>query len=153
MIEVGNLVKVYPGGVTALRGINLNVSEGMFGLLGPNGAGKSTLMKILAGLRNRFATYAMGLGAMAYTGWKPNQGEMNWVGNWNLWNAATWTDFGALDPNTESLILNRLFWIAVAVFLIVLAVRVFPRREYDPGGIVDRPRSPANRDLSRRAIP
>ncbi len=50
MIEVRNLVKVYPGGVTALRGIDLSLSNGMFGLLGPNGAGKSTLMKILAGL-------------------------------------------------------------------------------------------------------
>jgi len=50
MIQARELVKVYPGGVTALRGINLDVSNGMFGLLGPNGAGKSTFMKILAGL-------------------------------------------------------------------------------------------------------
>jgi ABC-type multidrug transport system ATPase subunit len=41
---------VYPGPVTALNGVDLDVSEGMFGLLGPNGAGKSTFMKILAGL-------------------------------------------------------------------------------------------------------
>src|SRR5262245_30765768 len=50
MISIRNLVKVYPGPVTALQGINLEVTTGMFGLLGPNGAGKSTLMKILAGL-------------------------------------------------------------------------------------------------------
>ena len=50
MLEIRNLVKVYPGGVTALRGIDLNVPKGMYGLLGPNGAGKSTLMKIVAGL-------------------------------------------------------------------------------------------------------
>ncbi len=50
MLKVRNLVKVYPGGVTALRGIDLDVPKGMFGLLGPNGAGKSTFMKILAGL-------------------------------------------------------------------------------------------------------
>jgi ABC-type multidrug transport system ATPase subunit len=43
-------VKVYPGPVTALQGIDLEIPTGMFGLLGPNGAGKSTLMKILAGL-------------------------------------------------------------------------------------------------------
>jgi ABC-type multidrug transport system ATPase subunit len=43
-------VKVYPGPVTALQGINLDVPAGMFGLLGPNGAGKTTLMRILAGL-------------------------------------------------------------------------------------------------------
>jgi ABC-type multidrug transport system ATPase subunit len=49
MLSVHNLVKVYPGPVTALRGVGLDVPTGMFGLLGPNGAGKSTLMKILAG--------------------------------------------------------------------------------------------------------
>jgi ABC-type multidrug transport system ATPase subunit len=41
---------VYPGPVTALNGVDLDVPAGMFGLLGPNGAGKSTFMRILAGL-------------------------------------------------------------------------------------------------------
>ncbi len=50
MLSIRNLVKVYPGPVTALLGIDLDVPTGMFGLLGPNGAGKTTLMKILAGL-------------------------------------------------------------------------------------------------------
>jgi ABC-type multidrug transport system ATPase subunit len=50
MISIRQLVKVYPGPVTALQGVDLEVMPGMFGLLGPNGAGKSTLMKILAGL-------------------------------------------------------------------------------------------------------
>ena len=50
MLSIRELVKVYPGPVTALSGINLDVPLGMFGLLGPNGAGKSTLMKVLAGL-------------------------------------------------------------------------------------------------------
>jgi ABC-type multidrug transport system ATPase subunit len=50
MLEIRDLVKVYPGPVTALSGVNLDIPDGMFGLLGPNGAGKSTLMKILAGL-------------------------------------------------------------------------------------------------------
>jgi ABC-2 type transport system ATP-binding protein len=38
--------------VRALRGVNLDIPEGMFGLLGPNGAGKSTLMRILATLQD-----------------------------------------------------------------------------------------------------
>jgi ABC-type multidrug transport system ATPase subunit len=50
MLTIRELVKVYPGPVTALQGINLDVPPGMFGLLGPNGAGKTTLMRILAGL-------------------------------------------------------------------------------------------------------
>ena len=50
MLSVRDLVKVYPGPVTALQGVQLDLSPGMFGLLGPNGAGKSTFMRILAGL-------------------------------------------------------------------------------------------------------
>ena len=50
MLVIRDLVKVYPGPVTALGGVDLDVPNGMFGLLGPNGAGKTTLMRILAGL-------------------------------------------------------------------------------------------------------
>ena len=50
MLTIRDLVKVYPGPVAALQGVDLDVPGGMFGLLGPNGAGKSTLMRILAGL-------------------------------------------------------------------------------------------------------
>ena len=50
MLRIQSLVKVYPGPVAALQGVELDLGPGMFGLLGPNGAGKTTLMKIVAGL-------------------------------------------------------------------------------------------------------
>jgi ABC-2 type transport system ATP-binding protein len=50
VLSINNLTKTYPGGTRALRGVSLQIPQGMFGLLGPNGAGKSTLMKILATL-------------------------------------------------------------------------------------------------------
>jgi ABC-type multidrug transport system ATPase subunit len=50
MLELRDLVKVYPGPVAALQGVTLEIPQGMFGLLGPNGAGKTTLMRIVAGL-------------------------------------------------------------------------------------------------------
>ena len=50
MLEIRQLVKVYPGPVAALQGIDLEIENGLFGLLGPNGAGKSTLMQIVAGV-------------------------------------------------------------------------------------------------------
>jgi ABC-2 type transport system ATP-binding protein len=50
LLEITELVKVYPGPLTALRGVDLAAPQGLFGLLGPNGAGKSTLMRIVAGL-------------------------------------------------------------------------------------------------------
>ena len=50
MVELRNIVKIYPGSVPAIQGVTLSVGHGIFGLLGPNGSGKSTLMNILAGL-------------------------------------------------------------------------------------------------------
>ncbi len=49
-ITIENLNKVYEKGKWALKDINLEIPNGMFGLLGPNGAGKSTLMRILVTL-------------------------------------------------------------------------------------------------------
>ena len=48
---IENLSKTYPNGVTALNGINLKITNGMFGLLGANGAGKSSLMRTIASLQ------------------------------------------------------------------------------------------------------
>ncbi len=50
-IQVENLVKTYPDGTKAVKGISFSVNEGeFFGFLGPNGAGKSTTIKILTTL-------------------------------------------------------------------------------------------------------
>jgi ABC-2 type transport system ATP-binding protein len=50
-LEVDDLVKRYPTGTEALRGVSLDIEAGeIFGLLGPNGAGKSTLIHCSTGL-------------------------------------------------------------------------------------------------------
>lgn len=49
-IKIENLNKIYKGGSYAIKNLNLEIPNGMFGLLGPNGAGKSTLMRILVTL-------------------------------------------------------------------------------------------------------
>jgi ABC-2 type transport system ATP-binding protein len=50
-LHITDLVKRYPGGVEALRGVSLDIEPGeFFGLLGPNGAGKSTLIHCATGL-------------------------------------------------------------------------------------------------------
>lgn len=49
-IKIENLNKIYRNGNYALKNLNLEIPNGMFGLLGPNGAGKSTLMRILVTL-------------------------------------------------------------------------------------------------------
>ncbi|MBO8136132.1 ABC transporter ATP-binding protein [Dickeya fangzhongdai] len=53
-LELMNVTKTYPGGVRALRGIDLRVEAGDFyALLGPNGAGKSTTIGIISSLVNK----------------------------------------------------------------------------------------------------
>jgi ABC-2 type transport system ATP-binding protein len=48
VIRTVDLTKVYPGDVTAVDQLNLEVTEGeIFGLLGPNGAGKTTTAGML----------------------------------------------------------------------------------------------------------
>jgi len=50
-LSIRGLTKTYQNGVQALRGIDLDVSEGdFFALLGPNGAGKTTTIGIIMSL-------------------------------------------------------------------------------------------------------
>lgn len=51
MLHIQQLHKTYPDGTSALRGLNLSATQGIFGLLGPNGAGKSSLLRTIAGLQ------------------------------------------------------------------------------------------------------
>lgn len=53
-LRISNLKKIYDNGFEALKGIDLEVSQGdFFALLGPNGAGKSTTLGIVSGLLNK----------------------------------------------------------------------------------------------------
>jgi ABC-2 type transport system ATP-binding protein len=51
IVSVQNLRKTYPGGLDALKDINLEIQEGeILALLGPNGAGKTTLISTICGI-------------------------------------------------------------------------------------------------------
>jgi ABC-type transport system involved in multi-copper enzyme maturation permease subunit len=93
--------------------------------------------------RNRYATYGIGLIALIATGWVQAKGKMNWVFNWNLWSATTWTDMGPFELSRRALVMNRLFAVTAAVFFIAVAARFYGRREADPIRIVHafRPRA------------
>jgi putative ABC transport system ATP-binding protein len=51
VLELCDVVKRYPGGVEALRGVNLSMAEGeLCVIIGPSGSGKSTLLHIMGTL-------------------------------------------------------------------------------------------------------
>jgi phosphonate transport system ATP-binding protein len=51
MILINSLIKEYPNGTKALRGIDLKIASGQFtAVLGQSGAGKSTLLRCINGL-------------------------------------------------------------------------------------------------------
>ncbi|TMK99742.1 MAG: ABC transporter ATP-binding protein [Actinobacteria bacterium] len=51
VLEMHEVVKDYPGGVQALRGVSLSVNEGeLCAIMGPSGSGKSTLLYVMGTL-------------------------------------------------------------------------------------------------------
>jgi putative ABC transport system ATP-binding protein len=51
VLELRDVVKRYPGGVEALRGVDMRVDEGeLCAIVGPSGSGKSTLLQIIGTL-------------------------------------------------------------------------------------------------------
>ncbi|MDP9869004.1 MULTISPECIES: ABC transporter ATP-binding protein [Streptosporangium] len=51
VVELSAVTKEYPGGVTALRGVNLTIERGeLLAIVGPSGSGKSTLLHIVGTL-------------------------------------------------------------------------------------------------------
>ena len=52
-VLIREVVKVYPGNVTAVQGISLDIKDGEFMVLvGPSGCGKSTTLRMVAGLED-----------------------------------------------------------------------------------------------------
>jgi ABC-2 type transport system permease protein len=86
---------------------------------------------VYAATSSRYATYGVGLAVMCASGWFQMRGKTNWVFNWDLWSSTRWTDIATFQYDSLPLLLNRITWLGVAVFLTVLTVRLFERRERD----------------------
>ncbi len=91
----------------------------------------SFIMAVRAITGQRYATYAVGLAVVAFTGYKLIVNEVSWVGNWPLWGALNWSDMGPFQLDARALLLNRLMALGLAALFTVIAVRTFQRRQTD----------------------
>ena len=103
--------------------------------------------------RNRYATYGIGLVALIATGWFQARNKMNWVFNWDLWDAVRWSDMGPFQMDRSALVLNRLLVLALAVFFTAVAVMFHARRDADPVRIFHRLRPRALWGTALRLAP
>ncbi len=106
-------------------------------------------MALFALTGSRYATYALGLGALTLTGFLQLRGRMNWAFNWDLWSATRWSDMSVFELDRLPLILNRVMVLGLAAFFVVLTVRLFPRLEADATRAMHRLRPAA---LARGAL-
>jgi len=80
---------------------------------------------------NRYAAYGLGLGMLAFTGFRALTGKLSWIGNWPLWGAVRWSDLGFFETDRGAFVLNRFMVLGFSVLFGVLAVRLFRRRGAD----------------------
>ena len=97
----------------------------------------SFVIAVHAITRNRYTTYAVGLAVFAFTAYRFFIGEINWVGNWPLWDAVRWSDISVLEFDRRALVLSRVLAVGLAILLLAFTMR-FARREPDPVRIIHR---------------
>ncbi len=93
---------------------------------------------VCAMVRSRYTTYAIGIIALVWTLRTLQSGTLTWVGNWTAIGTLRWSDMGTFSLNGSPLLLNRLMVLAAALFLAVVAVRLFPRIAVDTVAAADR---------------
>jgi ABC-type transport system involved in multi-copper enzyme maturation permease subunit len=89
-------------------------------------------------VQNRYTTYALCLAILCFTGYRALTNQINWVGNWPLWQAVRWSDISVLELDRNALILSRVFAVSTAIFLVVLTLTCFRRRDLDSTRILHR---------------
>jgi hypothetical protein len=82
-------------------------------------------------LRSRYATYAVALATLVLFGYGQFTDKLTWVSNWMLWSSLRWSDLGLFELDRGALLLNRLMVLGLALFLVIVALRWYPRRERD----------------------
>lgn len=96
---------------------------------------------VFTAVRTRYATYAVGLGAIAASGFAFVRGHSTWWSNWALWRTLTWSDLSVFELERRMLVANRVTVLALAVAFTALAIALYPRRAPDIDDVRARPRA------------
>ncbi len=91
-----------------------------------------------AAIRHRFAVYGVALGVLVATGFATQFDRLNWVTKWHLWGAVQWSELDRLAFMWPAIATNRLLVLALATFLVVATLRIWPRRTPDLRAMADR---------------
>ena len=89
-------------------------------------------------VQSRYTTYALCLGILCYTGFSALTNQINWVGNWPLWQAVRWSDISVLELDRKALVLSRVLAVSTALLLVALTLACFRCRDPDATGILRR---------------
>ena len=84
-------------------------------------------------LRGRYMAYAVGIAVFYLTAGRGVAGGLpTWTTSWSGLGFVTWSDMGAFSLHGTPLVLNRLLYLSLVPLLYTLAVKFYPRRDFDP---------------------
>jgi ABC-2 type transport system permease protein len=86
---------------------------------------------VMSLVQSRTATLAVGFVALLLTAAQFMRGAMTWVTNWPLWGSLRWTEFAVFPLDGESLLLNRVLALGLAIAMFAAARWLFVRTERD----------------------
>jgi ABC-2 type transport system permease protein len=111
------------------------------------------VMAVQAVTQSRYATYPLALAVIIFTGYRLFTNEINWVGNWPMWDAVLASEMSVVELDRQAVVLSRVAAVGLAVFFGVLAIRYYHRRELDATRIVHRLRPRAVAGTALRLAP
>ena len=97
-------------------------------------------------LRGRYSSYGAGLAILFFSfGGDGIGGSGSWVTNWSGAGFVTWSDMGTFALHGTPLVLSRLLYLSLVPVLVVLSIRLYPRRDLDLAKLVQH--------FKRRSVP
>jgi len=99
--------------------------------------------------QDRYTTYALALAVLYFTGYCLLTDQINWVGNWPMWDSVRSREMTILELDRRALVLSRVLAVTLAVILAVLTLGFSHHPEVDAIRVAHRLRSNSVADRAR----